>query len=205
MRLATRIPDSASGPLPQTQAALDYATTVHRGQRRDDGAPFVEHLLDVAALLYGVAAPDHLIAAGALHDVLEKTPATAFDLRRRFGSTIASLVLAVTEDERIDGYNERKRALRRKVAAAGDEALILFAADKVSKARELHAQPVPSWGRARRSRLRRLAHYERCLALLQERLPDSPLVLQLRIELARLPRRPSLSLIFGRRAEQAQL
>jgi (p)ppGpp synthase/HD superfamily hydrolase len=202
MRLATRIPNSASGLLPQTEAALGYARTVHRGQRRDDGAPFVEHVLDVASLLYAVAAPDHLVAAGALHDVIEKTPATAFDLRRRFGSTIASLVLAVSEDERIDGYNERKRALRQKVAAAGEEALMLFAADKVSKARELHAQPMPAWGRARRSRLRRLAHYERCLALLQERLPDSPLVIQLHAELARIPRRPALSLMFRRQPER---
>ena len=189
MRLATRIPDSASGLLPQTQAALDYARTVHRGQLRDvDGAPFVEHPVDVASLLYAVAAPDHLIAAGALHDVLEKTPATVFDLRRRFGSMIASLVLAVSEDERIAGYNERKRALRQKVADAGEEALTLFAADKVSKTRELRLQPVPLWGRARRSRTRRLAHYERCLVLLQERLPASPLVAQLQAELAGLPK-----------------
>src|SRR3977135_2975533 len=189
MRLATRIPDSASGLLPQTQAALDYARTVHRGQLRDvDGAPFVEHPVDVASLLYAVAAPDHLIAAGDLHDVLEKTPATVFDLRRRFGSMIASLVLAVSEDERIAGYNERKRALRQKVADAGEEALTLFAADKVSKTRELPLQPVPLWGRARRSRTRRLAHYERCLVLLQERLPASPLVAQLQAELARLPK-----------------
>jgi hypothetical protein len=188
MRLATRIPDPASGLLPQTQAALDYARTVHRGQLRDvDGAPFVEHPVDVASLLYAVAAPDHLIAAGALHDVLEKTPATVFDLRRRFGSMIASLVLAVSEDERIAGYNERKRALRQKVADAGEEALTLFAADKVSKTRELRMQPVPLWGRARRSRTRRLAHYERCLVLLQERLPASPLVAQLQAELAGLP------------------
>ena len=188
MRLATRIPDSASGLLPQTQAALDYARTVHRGQLRDvDGAPFVEHPVDVASLLYAVAAPDHLIAAGALHDVLEKTPATVFDLRRRFGSMIASLVLAVSEDERIAGFSQRKRALRQKVADAGEEALTLFAADKVSKTRELRLQPVPLWGRARRSRTRRLAHYERCLVLLQERLPASPLVAQLQAELAGLP------------------
>jgi hypothetical protein len=194
MRLATRIPDSVAGLLPQTHAALDYARTVHRGQLRDvDGAPFVEHPLDVASLLYAVAAPDHLIAAGALHDVIEKTPATVFDLRRRFGSTIASLVLAVSEDERIAGFNERKRALREKVADAGEEALMLFAADKVAKARELRLQPLPLWGRAGRLRARRLAHYERCLALLQQRLPASPLVAQLEDELAGLPRRRRLA------------
>lgn len=199
MRLATRLSTRVPG-LPQTQAALDYARMVHRGQVRDvDGAPFVEHPLDVASLLYAAEAPDHLIAAGALHDVIEKTPATGFDLRRRFGSTIASLVLAVSEDERIAGYNERKRALRQKVADAGDEALMLFAADKVAKVRELRLDAPPLWGRARRARTRRLAHYERCLALLQERLPGSALVTQLHAELAALPmRRPRLSQLHHR-------
>jgi len=64
---------------------------------RDDGTPFILHPREVASLLYCAGAPDHLIAAGALHDVIEKTPATAFDLRARFGGRVVSLVLAVTE------------------------------------------------------------------------------------------------------------
>ena len=119
MGVATRIPDAARR-LPKTQAALDYATELHRGQLRQvDGAPFVVHPREVASLLYKAGAPDHLIAAGALHDVIEKTPATAFDLRRRFGSRIATLVLAVSEDERISSYTQRKDALRHQVADAG--------------------------------------------------------------------------------------
>jgi hypothetical protein len=54
------------------------------------------------------------------------------------------------------------------VQAAGDEALMVFAADKVSKAR------------------RKLAHYRHCAQLLEERLADSPLVESLRRELAQL-------------------
>jgi (p)ppGpp synthase/HD superfamily hydrolase len=186
MRVATRIP--ASGPgFPKTRAALVYARELHRGQLRDvDGAPFILHPREVASLLYAAGAPDHLIAAGALHDAIEKTPVTAFDLRRRFGSEIATLVLAVSEDKGISGYTERKSALRYQVADAGEEALMLFAADKVSKAHELRTQAARSTRRAGRSSTRRLAHYERCLALLQERLPDSPLVGQLDAELAGL-------------------
>jgi hypothetical protein len=45
-------------------------------------------------------------------------------------------VLAVSDDDRIMGYRERKAALRRQVADAGEDALALFAADKVSKLRE---------------------------------------------------------------------
>ena len=49
---------------------------MHAGQRRQlDGAPFIEHPLEVAAILHDAGAPDHVIAAGILHDTLEKTDA----------------------------------------------------------------------------------------------------------------------------------
>jgi (p)ppGpp synthase/HD superfamily hydrolase len=41
--------------------------------RSSDGAPFIRHPLEVATVLYRTGAPDHLIAAGLLHDVVEKT------------------------------------------------------------------------------------------------------------------------------------
>ena len=78
-----------------------------------------------------------MIAAGLLHDTLEKADAAEADLSRVFGTHVTGLVLAVTEDDQIRGYAHRKAALRDQVAHAGDEALMLFAADKVSKAREL--------------------------------------------------------------------
>jgi (p)ppGpp synthase/HD superfamily hydrolase len=186
MGVAQRVPSPAGG-LPQAEAALEYAATLHTGQLRSaDGAPFIAHPREVAALLHGAGAPDDLVAAGALHDVIEKTPATAFDLRRRFGSRIAGLVVAVSEDEHIHRYAARKAALREQLASAGDEALMLFAADKISKARELRGTPPPFAVRARKDRRRRLAHYRRSLTLLRERLPDSPLVKQLGTELAEL-------------------
>ena len=56
---------------------------------------------------------------------------------------------AVTEDEHISGYATRKAALRRQAEAAGTDALLVFAADKVSKVREL---PVERPGPRRRRR-----------------------------------------------------
>jgi hypothetical protein len=169
--------------------ALDYASALHQGQvRKVDGAPFISHPREVAELLHRAGAPDHLSAAGALHDVIEKTPASAADLRRRFGSRVASLVSAVSEDERIASYAERKAALRAQVAAAGEEALMLFAADKLSKARELRLKPLSGAGISKSARRRRLAHYERSLTLLNEQLPSSPLVKQLADELSELSR-----------------
>jgi len=175
--------------LPQTQSAIEYAERLHAGQRRPDGTPFILHPLEVASLLYYAGAPDHLIAAGVLHDVVEKASAREEDLRQKFGLRTTRLVLAVSDDDRITSYAKRKAALRRQVAAAGDEALMLFAADKLSKVRELrreqtidpHATGSPS--RRRELRTRRLKHYQRSLALLQEGLPDWPIVTELQDEL----------------------
>ena len=175
--------------LPLVQRALAYAEKMHAGQTRPDGSPFILHPLEVASLLHGAAAPDHLVAAGLLHDVIEKTGVTSSDLRARFGPAITALVVAVSDDDRIAGYATRKAALRQQVAGAGDEALTLFAADKLSKLRELcreasaQSDGGPAPGRSREPRARRLRHYQRSLALLEERLPQSTLVAQLRDEL----------------------
>jgi (p)ppGpp synthase/HD superfamily hydrolase len=162
---------------------------MHAGQSRADGSPFILHPVEVATLLHDAGAPDHLVAAGVLHDVIEKTEATVSDLRAQFGPAITALVVSVSDDDRIAGYARRKAALRRQVAGAGDEALTLFAADKLSKLRELRRETTaqndgdPTQGRSREPRARRLRHYQRSLALLEERLPQSPLVAALRDEL----------------------
>ena len=168
--------------LPKTHAALAYAQERHAGQLREaDGAPFIEHPAEVAWLLYRAGAPDHVVAAGVLHDTIEKTGADIDELRARFGDRTAQLVLALSEDPEIPTYSRRKAALRDQVADAGRDALMVFAADKISKVRELELRQasaeVPQ---------RRLTHYRRCLELLERLLADSPLVVQLRVEFDRV-------------------
>ena len=179
--------------LPVTEVALGYAADVHRGQCREvDGAPFIVHPLEVASLLFFVGASDTVVAAGVLHDVIEDTDAVAGDLRARVGETVTTLVLAVSEDDRIDDFAARKAALRAQVAAAGDDALLLFAADKVSKVRELRVareRGVPDDPAA----AHKLDHYRRSLDLLDELAPGTPLVLRLGRELDQLDALPQLA------------
>jgi hypothetical protein len=186
-----RLPDLVARS-PKAGAAIAYGQRQHAGQRRSFGrAPFIEHPLEVGVLLFGVGARDDVVAAGILHDAIEKSAAEESELRDRFGETVAELVIAVSEDETIPRYRERKAALRRQVAAAGTDAQMIFAADKVSKVRELRLaiarctrrgeQPDPSLVRPRR-----LHHYQRCLGMLEGALGGSPLLEQLRVELVRL-------------------
>jgi (p)ppGpp synthase/HD superfamily hydrolase len=183
-----RLPDLVTR-LPTTRAALAYAQERHAGQwRKADHAPFIEHPIEVAWLLYRAGAPDHVIAAGVLHDTIEKAGADVAELQARFGPRTAALVAAVSEDQAIPTYARRKAALRAQVADSGPEALMVFAADKVSKVRELSLPGAP--GRAPQ---RRLTHYRRCLELLERLLADSPLVAQLRSELEKLTGTPAFA------------
>ena len=171
--------------LPVTRAAIAYARACHGAQTRDaDGAPFILHPLEVAMLLRGRGYDDEVVAAGALHDVLEKTPATVDDLDARFGSRVARLVAAVSDPPGIADYGARKAALREQVARAGPEAQAIYAADKLAKARELRALASRMHVALTDPTLReRLEHYQQSLETLDRVLPDMPLVNQLRFEL----------------------
>src|SRR4051812_19254839 len=123
---------------PLTRDALAFASDRHAGQTRSiDDIPFVTHPVEVACLLHEAGYSDEVVAAGVLHDVLENTDVELPELEQAFGAEVAMLVAAVSDDPSITDKAERKAALRDQVAHAGEEAAAIFAADKVSKAREL--------------------------------------------------------------------
>jgi (p)ppGpp synthase/HD superfamily hydrolase len=175
---------------PLTRDALAFADQHHAGQTRGiDDLPFVTHPVEVACLLHEAGYPDEVVAAGVLHDVLEDTDAERTELEARFGSRVAELVQAVTDDPSIEDDAERKAALRRQVAAAGECAAVVFAADKVSKARELRVRT--SRGRVDEADRGKFAHYEASLEMLAELIPGHELVRELRMELEALRALPA--------------
>jgi (p)ppGpp synthase/HD superfamily hydrolase len=167
---------------PLTRDALDFAANRHAGQTRGiDSIPFVTHPVEVACLLHESGYSDEVVAAGVLHDVIEDTDVQRAELEERFGVAVAGLVASVSDDPTIEDAVERKAALRRQVARAGDEAAAIFAADKVSKARELRARA--RHGRFVRADEGKLGHYQASLDMLTDLIPGHPLVQQLREEL----------------------
>lgn len=170
---------------PLTRAALAFAARAHGGDRREaDGAPFILHPLEVASLLSSCECRDEVTAAAILHDTLEDTAVTGEQIAGRFGSPVAELVRCVTEDTGIDDRGDRKSALRRQVAGCQHDAALIYAADKLSKARELrirlHAEPAFAAASEGRTKL---DHYWRSLTMLERTLDGHPLVSQLRFEL----------------------
>lgn len=170
--------------LPISSRAAAWAETVHEGQKREvDGAPFMLHPYEVALLLHVTGYGDAVLAVGLLHDVVENSATTVDDVRDAFGPEIAADVAALTEDEQIADYHERKAALRRGAEASREEVLAVFAADKVVKARELRVAAAGDRLSAREVACKR-AHYDASLELLERRLPGHPLTEALRFELA---------------------
>jgi (p)ppGpp synthase/HD superfamily hydrolase len=175
---------------PLTRDALLFADKRHAGQTRDlDDMPFVTHPVEVACLLHEAGYQDEVVAAGVLHDVLEDTDAERSDLESRFGNRVAELVEAVTDDPTIQDDAERKAALRRQVADAGECAAVVFAADKVSKAREMRVRV--SRGRFERADCGKFEHYEASLAMLSDLIPGHHFVDQLRMELEAMQALPA--------------
>lgn len=170
---------------PLTRAALAFAARAHGGDRRTaDGAPFILHPLEVAALLSSCGCRDEVTAAAMLHDTLEETAATGQQIEAEFGGEVAHLVRCLTEDDSIDDHGERKSALRGQVAECDCDVATIYAADKLSKIRELrirlHTEPAFVAHPEGRSKL---DHYWRSLAMLEQVLGGHPLVNQLRFEL----------------------
>jgi (p)ppGpp synthase/HD superfamily hydrolase len=114
--------------------ALATAQRAHAGQLRrgSDGRPFIEHPVAVAELLVSERQGDEVLAAALLHDVVEKSDTDLTAVRERFGDVVATLVGAMTEDESIDSYEDRKEEHRRRVADSEAAALAIFAADKLT-------------------------------------------------------------------------
>ena len=95
------------------------------------------------------------------------------------GSDVASLVKAMTEDERIKPFEERKAEHRARVTAAGSRPAAIYAADKLAKMPHLRADPDSASER-------KLAHFQQTVETLRAGHPDLPFLADLERELAAL-------------------
>jgi (p)ppGpp synthase/HD superfamily hydrolase len=134
--------------------AAKFASVKHTGQRRKgaDGAPYVNHVIEVAETLStvgGVADVDILVAA-LLHDTVEDTETTPAEIEEKFGSRVRRIVEEVTDDKSLP--KERRKELQVEHAPhMSVEAKQLKIADKTSNVREIVAAPPDGWSHERRS------------------------------------------------------
>jgi (p)ppGpp synthase/HD superfamily hydrolase len=117
---------------------MDLVGRAHEFARQAYGAEGdLAHPLEVSRLVESTGAPDVLVAAALLHDVLEDTDVTRDRLSQAFGSRVAALVCALTEDDTLGNYRARKADLRSRACSAGPDAGLIFLADKLSNVRRM--------------------------------------------------------------------
>lgn len=117
----------------QLENAIKYAADMHQGQQYGQ-QPYTFHLNEVQRFIVYFELYNRFqnILIGAwLHDVLEDTDATIFDINNKFGDSVAKLVNAVT-----DGIGktrqERKAQAYKKIQKHGAEATALKLADRIA-------------------------------------------------------------------------
>lgn len=175
--------------LPMTRQAIEFAQAHHGGQRRPaDDAPFLVHPLEVASYLKRAGYPDHVVAAAVLHDVLEDTDAERPELASQFGRQVCELVALVSDDPEIADEEQRKDEVRERVRNAGGDSLVIYAADKVSKVRELRM--LIAQGLDPQKTAAKLRRYGKSLRMLEQEIPDNRIVELLRFELEALENLP---------------
>lgn len=94
--------DTVKGYMPDAdieliERAYLVAKEGHAGQTRASGEPYINHPLNVAAILAELQLDDKTIAAAILHDVVEDTIFTLDEMEDMFGEEIALLIDGVTK------------------------------------------------------------------------------------------------------------
>ncbi|NJO81101.1 MAG: bifunctional (p)ppGpp synthetase/guanosine-3',5'-bis(diphosphate) 3'-pyrophosphohydrolase [Cyanobacteria bacterium RM1_2_2] len=144
------LPDSdASLLVPETDLvceAFKFAYSLHQGQMRASGEPYIAHPVAVAGLLRDLGGDNAMIAAGFLHDVIEDTDVTAEEIEQRFGSEVRRLVEGVTKLSKFNFSSKTERLaenFRRMFLAMAQDirVIVVKLADRLHNMRTLEYLP----------------------------------------------------------------
>ncbi|MBQ9476085.1 MAG: bifunctional (p)ppGpp synthetase/guanosine-3',5'-bis(diphosphate) 3'-pyrophosphohydrolase [Bacteroidales bacterium] len=123
--------------------AIQFAVKAHGGtERRGKGFPYVVHPLEAVAIAATISPDQEILAAAALHDVLEDTCVTAEELEKEFGHRVTQLVMEETDKffagiSEAQSWTERKKIAMERLKNASRDAKIVAMGDKLSNARAI--------------------------------------------------------------------
>ena len=174
---------------PNVYRAVDVAAYAHDGQFRkgSDRKPFISHPFSVMLLASHVTRSEVTLCACLLNDVLEDVSPERYsesDMRSDFGNKITEVVKTVSKDESIPDWRKRSEAyLETLRTTEHEESLIVAAADKNHNLQtmlddyrlvgEKAFAPFTAGKEGQRW------WYDSMLEVLEERIPDNPLVYEL--------------------------
>lgn len=115
--------------------AAAFAEQAHRGAvRKGTVVPYITHPLEAAVIVASITEDQELIAAALLHDVIEDAGVSQAQLEAEFGSRVAQLVAAETEDKS-KSWKERKWTTIEHLKTAGRDEKLVVLGDKLSNIR----------------------------------------------------------------------
>lgn len=123
--------------------AIIFAVKAHANtERRGKGFPYIVHPMEAVEIVATITPDQELLAAAALHDVVEDTDVTVEDIRKEFGDRIAALVASESEETVVgkseqESWHERKQAAINRLSAANHDAKIVALGDKLSNMRAI--------------------------------------------------------------------
>ena len=122
------------------EKALEFAKEAHLNQIRADGTPYINHPIKVAENVKKYIKSkeiDNLIICALLHDTLEDTNTTYYDIANNFGYLVASIVLELTNDNEIKNLLGKTRYLQIKMKNMTNWALNIKLCDRLNNVMDL--------------------------------------------------------------------
>lgn len=107
----------------------------------------IEHLQEVADLVWASGGSDIEIAAAWLHDSVEDTSVTLKDIEEQFGKEVAEIVHGLTDSKELKGLSnaERKPKQAERVKNESSSVKRIKIADQTSNIRFFTTDPKPKW------------------------------------------------------------
>lgn len=131
--------------------AYDMAARAHAGQTRKGrmGIPYVNHPIEVAAMVAEAGADEPVVIAAVLHDVVEDSDVALGEIEAAFGAQVAAMVDALTDDPSWSDLPrpERKRRQAERVPGAPKAVRLIKIADQTSNLSDVAREP-DAWGPA---------------------------------------------------------
>ena len=164
--------------------AIAFAVKAHDGMRRKKSdAPYILHPMEAAVIVGTMTDDQNLIAAAALHDVVEDADINIEEIEVRFGRRVRELVESETEDKRADlppesTWRVRKEESLEVLKNTDDIAvLMVWLGDKLANMRAIYrdfkVEGNAMWQRFNQKDVAEQAWYYRSIANLTERLSDT--------------------------------
>ena len=164
--------------------AITFAVRAHDGMRRKKSeAPYILHPMEAAVIVGTMSDDQHLIAAAALHDVVEDAGITIREIEEMFGPRVRELVASETEDKRADLPPTDTWRIRKEESLAvlknTDDVgvLMVWLGDKLANMRSIYrdwkVEGDAMWQRFNQKNVSEQAWYYRSIVRLTERLSDT--------------------------------